>query len=87
MNLIPLPRMSEYLIEDFMIPMGLTALDVSAGAGIPLDTLRALLTDKQQMTQELSKKLGSYFGVSGDLFYDIQQDLNERSEEPVLRYA
>ena len=79
--------MSEYLLEDFMLPMGLTANEVSAGAGIPLDTLWALLTDKQQVTQELSKKLGSYFGVSGELFYDIQQDLNERLEERVLRYA
>ena len=87
MNLIPLPRMSEYLLEDFMIPMGLTACEVSAGTGIPLAELRALLADEEEVTPELSRRLGAFFGVSSMLFYDIQEELKERAAVRELAYA
>lgn len=77
---IPLPKMSEFLLEEFMTPLNLTAHDVSDGTGIFLKELQALLEDKQEMTLELSEKLGKYFGVSGMLFYNIQQDLKNRAE-------
>ena len=87
MNLIPLPRMSEYLLDDFMTPMGLTVQDVAAGAGISLDELCAVLVDEQEVTPELSKKLGVFFGVSNMLFYDIQAELKERASVCELAYA
>ena len=77
---IPLPRMSEFLLEEFMIPLNLTTRDVSDGIGISEKELQALLSDKQEMTLELSEKLGKYFGVSEMLFYNIQQDLKNRAE-------
>ena len=87
MDLIPLPQMSEYLLDDFMIPMGLTAREVSEGTGIPLAEMRALLADMQEITPELSEKLGEFFGVSSMLFYDIQEELKERAGVRELAYA
>ena len=72
--------MSEYLLGDFMTPMGLTAEDVSKGTGISLHDVRAILADAQEITPEVSEKLGAYFGISAMLFYDIQQDLKARAE-------
>ena len=86
-DMIPLPRMSEYLLDDFMIPMGLTAQDVSKGTGISLHDVRAILVDAQEITPEISEKLGEYFGVSAMLFYDIQQDLKARAGVRELEYA
>ena len=86
-DMIPLPRMSEYLLDDFMIPMGLTAEDVSKGAGISLHDVRAILADMREITPEISEKLGAYFGVSAMLFYDIQQDLKARAGVRELEYA
>ena len=87
MSLIPLPRMSEFLLDDFMIPMGLTAHDVATGTGISLKELRAVLADEQEVTPELSEKLGIFFGVSNMLFYDIQEELKERAGVRELAYA
>lgn len=86
-NLIPLPRMSDYLSDEFMIPMNLTAKEVSEGTGIPLYELKALLADMQEVTPEVSEKLGEYFGISPMLFYNIQQDLKRRAETQILSYA
>ena len=85
--LIPLPRMSDFLLEDFMLPMNLTAKDLSEGTGIPLEDITAMLADTLEVTPELSEKLGAYFGVSDMLFYDIQQDLKERAGVRELAYA
>ena len=71
--------MSEYLLDDFMIPMGLTTREVSEGTGIPLDEMRALLADGRELTPELSEKLGEFFDVSSMLFYNIQEELEERA--------
>ena len=87
MNLIPLPRMSEYLLEDFMIPMGLTANEVSAGTGIPLHELHRILADDQELTPTQASRLSSFFGVSCDLFYDLQEELKERAGVRALAYA
>ena len=87
MPLIPLPRMSEYLLEDFMIPMGVTEQALAAGTGTPLAELRAVLADEQEVTPELSEKLGVFFGVSSMLFYDIQEELKTRAGVRELAYA
>ena len=87
MSLIPLQKISEYLLEDFMIPMGLTEQELAKGTGIPLAELRAVLADEQEVTPELSKKLGVFFGVSSMLFYDIQEELKERAGVRELAYA
>ena len=79
--------MSEFLLDDFMIPMGLTVHDVAAGTGTPLAELRAVLADEQEVTPELSEKLAAFFGVSSMLFYDIQEELKERAGVRELAYA
>ena len=84
---IPLPHMSEFLLDEFMMPMNVTASDLSAGTGIPLYDVRAMLADEFDITPEISRRLGDYFGVSDSLFYDIQCDLKQRAGILELSYA
>lgn len=86
-ELIPLPRMSDYIAGEFMTPMNLTAEEVSEATGIPLYDMRALLADAQEVTPEVSEKLGKYFGISPMLFYNIQQNLKRRAGVRELAYA
>lgn len=86
-NMIPLPQMSEYLVDEFMIPMGLTAEDVSKGTGISLHDVCSILANTQQITQEISRKLGAFFGLSAMLFFDIQQKLKRQAGVPELKYT
>ncbi len=87
MNLIPLPRMSEFLLNDFMLPMGINAQVLSYGTGIPINELQAILNDEVNITPEISQKLGMFFGVSDSLFSDIQSDLLRRESVKDLQYA
>ena len=87
MTLIPLPRMSEFLLNDFMLPMGINAQVLSYCAGIPINEVQAILNDEINITPEISQKLGAFFGVSGSLFSDIQSDLFKRENARNLQYA
>ena len=87
MTLIPLPRMSEFLLNDFMLSMGINAQVLSYGAGIPINEVQAILNDEINITPEISQKLGAFFGVSGSLFSDIQSDLFKRENVSDLQYA
>ena len=87
MTLIPLPRMSEFLLNDFMLSMGINAQVLSYGAGIPINEVQAILNDEINITPEISQKLGAFFGVSGSLFSDIQSDLFKRENARNLQYA
>ena len=76
---IPVPPLSEFLVEEFMRPMGITVNDLSKGAGISLPEAYALVQDKIKVTPELSKKLGTFFGISENIFYRLQQDIDRRN--------
>ncbi len=80
MNRIPIPPISEFLYEDFMLPLCLDALTVSNMADIPLADIRGILADETEITPEISAKLGAVFGISPMLFYNIQCDINTRKE-------
>lgn len=86
-KMIPMPKMSDYLIEEFMKPLNIDVRTVSRGTGIPLSELELLLKDEEEMTPDQSRKLGGYFGVSDMLFYDIQQDLKVRAGVLEFEYA
>ncbi|MBR2209377.1 MAG: hypothetical protein IJ859_11270 [Synergistaceae bacterium] len=77
-DFIPLPQVSEFLLEDFMVPMNLSVHDVSEGANIPIYEMQAILNDEIEITPDLSEKLAAFFGVSDMLFYKIQNDIKSR---------
>ena len=77
-NRIPIPLMSDFLYEDFMLPMNIDARAVANGADLPLEEVQSILANDSKITPEISEKLGNFFGVSSMLFYDIQRDICRR---------
>ena len=84
MKKIPIPHISEFLYEDFMLPSNLDARAVANLADIPLADIRGILADETEITPEISAKLGSVFGISPLLFYNIQRDINTRKKATLL---
>lgn len=71
-----IPMMSEFLYEDFMLPLNIDAKTVAIGADLPLEELQSILADDSKITPEISEKLGKFFGVSSMLFYDSEASLD-----------
>ena len=87
MSRIPIPPVSEFLYEEFMRPMNIDALTLAEGVNLPLAVIQSVLSDKCEITPEISEKLGAFFNVSPMLFLNIQRDIYSRSTLTELQYA
>ncbi len=72
--MIPVPLMSEILREEFLEPMNIKA------DNIPIKGIQAVLNNEREIDESMSKKLASFFGVSDMFFFNLQNDIKNRSK-------
>ncbi|MCR5782848.1 MAG: HigA family addiction module antidote protein [Clostridia bacterium] len=77
-DIIPTPKMSEILLEEFMIPMNLSAYRLAQDIHVPVSRIQDILHDRRKITADTSLRLAKYFGVSDRFFLDMQNDIDIR---------
>ena len=77
-DIIPTPKMSEILMEEFMEPMGLSAYKLAQEIHVPVSRIQDILHDRRKITADTSLRLAKFFGVSDRFFLDIQNDIEVR---------
>ncbi len=79
MDYIEVPKMSEILLEEFMIPFGLSAYRLAQEIHVPVSRIQDILHDRRRITADTSIRLAKFFGVSDRYFLDIQNDIDIRN--------
>ena len=64
------------LREDFLIGSEIPAVEVTDGAGIPLETIDALLAEIRPIDADIDLRLARYFGMSEGFFLGLQIDFD-----------
>ncbi|WP_297020006.1 HigA family addiction module antitoxin [uncultured Dialister sp.] len=82
---IPVPKISEILLEEFMKPMGISAYHLAKDIHVPVSRIQAILADKRKITVDTSLRLGKYFGVSDRYFLNLQDDIDIREARETMR--
>ena len=82
---IPVPIISEILLEEFMKPMGISAYRLAKDIHVPVSRIQAILADKRKITVDTSLRLGKYFGVSDRYFLNLQDDIDIREARETMR--
>ena len=82
---IPVPKISEILLEEFMKPMGISAYRLAKDIHVPVSRVQAILADKRKITVDTSLRLGKYFGVSDRYFLNLQDDIDIREARETMR--
>ena len=82
---IPVPKISEILMEEFMKPMGISAYRLAKDIHVPVSRIQAILADKRKITVDTSLRLGKYFGVSDRYFLNLQDDIDIREARETMR--
>ena len=77
-NLIPTPKMSEILMEEFMAPMNLSAYRLAQEIHVPVSRIQDILHDRRKITADTSLRLAKFFCVSDRFFLDMQNDIDIR---------
>jgi addiction module HigA family antidote len=63
----------EMLIEEFLIPMGITQKDLADAIHVPYQRINEIINKKRGITPSTALRLAKFFGLSEDFWMNIQQ--------------
>ena len=77
----------EILIEEFLVPLGLTQGDLAEAMGVPRKHVNELCNDRRAITADTALMLARVFGNSADFWLNAQRrnDLWEAMHSPKRR--
>lgn len=73
----PIPP-GEILQEDFMRPLGLSAAALARAIHVPPNRISQIVTGKRALSADTALRLGKYFGVSPEIWLELQADYELR---------
>lgn len=62
----------EMLLEEFLVPMGLSAEDLAISINVPVAKIEAVISGQQGVTPELALRLAKFFAMSADFWLTLQ---------------
>ncbi|MBN1183188.1 MAG: HigA family addiction module antidote protein [Bacteroidales bacterium] len=71
----------EILLEEFLIPMEITAYRLSKDIEIPQTRISQILKGKRRITADTALRLSSYFGNSAKFWLGLQDDYDIEEEK------
>ncbi len=79
----PIPP-GEILLEEFMRPMGISINALARALVVPPNRVSAIVNGKRAITADTALRLGKYFGVSPEIWLDLQSDYELRRARRAL---
>src|SRR5512139_3402287 len=76
-RLDPIPP-GEILREEFMRPLGITVTALARDIGVPANRISQIVNGKRAMSADTALRLGKYFGVSAEIWLDLQSEYDLR---------
>ena len=71
----------EVLLEEFLVPMEVTAYRLSKDLEIPQTRISQILKGKRRITADTALRLSSYFGNSAKFWLGLQDDYDIEEEK------
>jgi addiction module HigA family antidote len=71
---IPNPTPGEMLLEDFLIPMGISQNGLARAIGVPPRRINEIVLGKRAITADTDLRLARYFGISEGFWLGVQAD-------------
>lgn len=84
MGKIQTPKIGEILLQEFMVPFGVSAYRLAQYIDVPYSRIRGILDNRIGITADTSIRLGAYFGVSDSYFLFLQADIDLRKAREKL---
>ena len=74
----------EILAEEFLRPLGLTQVALSARLAIPFQRVNQIVRGRRAVTPDTALRLARFFGTTADLWLNLQQrwDLHHALQSP-----
>ena len=76
-QLDPIPP-GEILREDFMLPLGISVSALARDIAVPANRISQIVNGKRAFSADTALRLGKYFGVSPEIWLDLQSEYELR---------
>jgi addiction module HigA family antidote len=76
-QLDPIPP-GEILREEFMRPLGITITGLARDIAVPANRISQIVNGKRALSADTALRLGKYFGVSPEIWLDLQSEYELR---------
>jgi addiction module HigA family antidote len=73
----------EILLEEFLIPLEITAYRLSKDTEIPQTRISQIIKGKRRITADTALRLSSYFGNSAKFWLGLQDDYDIEEEREI----
>lgn len=83
-KLLPLICPGEILLEEFMMPLGLSINRLARDIVVPPGRISAIVNGKRAITADTALRLGKYFGVSPEIWMGLQADFDLRTAQRTI---
>jgi antitoxin HigA-1 len=77
----------EILLEEFLIPLQVSAYKLSKDTGIPQTRVSAIVKGNRRITADTALRLAKYFGNSAKFWLGLQDDFDIEEENRNLKSA
>ena len=74
----------EILFEEFMKPMDISINRLAREIAVPPGRISAIVNGKRAITADTALRLGTYFGVSAELWLGLQADFDLRIAQRIV---
>ena len=82
---IPPIHPGEILMEEFLVPMGVTQNRLAVSIGVPPRRINEIVHGKRGITADTAIRLARYFGTSEEFWMNLQSHYELRLEGRALR--
>ena len=62
----------EMLLEEFLVPMGITQKELSRGIHVPYQKINEIINKRRAITPGIALRLAKFFGVTEDFWMNLQ---------------
>jgi addiction module HigA family antidote len=82
-ELLPLITPGEFLVEEFLEPLGLSANALGQALRVPANRIQAIVNGQRGITADTALRLGQYFGTTAEFWMNPQAvyELDEAKRE------
>ena len=81
MKRIPSITPGEILLEEFLIPMNITAYRLAKDTNVPATRISQIIKGNRKITADTALRFSKYFGNSADFWLGIQNEFDLRVEK------
>jgi len=81
MKILPNIHPGEILLEEFLIPMNISAYKLSKDIGIPQTRTSEIIKGNRSITADTALRLSHYFGNSAKFWLGLQNDYDLEEEQ------